>query len=83
LGREKDSAKQDWNPGKKLGDLPSRFNSVLAGHHEIQDDDVWSKVPRLTHGIFAVASLATDFPAQVAGEKSPETLANDRAVIGD
>ena len=83
LGREKDSAKQDWNPREKLADLTGRLNPVLAGHHEIQNDDVWSKLLRLTNGIFSVAGFATDFPSPVAAEESPETLANDRAVIGD
>jgi hypothetical protein len=83
LRREKDTAKQDWNLGEKRADLTGRLNSVLAGHHEIQDDDVWSKFPGLANGIFSVAGFATDFPSRVAAEESPETLANDRAVIGD
>jgi len=83
LGREKDTAKQDWDLGEKLGDLTGDLNPVLAGHHEIKDDDIWSQFLRLAKGITSVAGFATDFPAQVAAEESPQTLANDRAVIGD
>jgi hypothetical protein len=83
LRREKDTAKQDWNLGAKRADLTGHLDPVLAGHHEIQDDDIRSKFPGLANGIFSVAGFATDFPSRVAAEKSPETLANDRAVICD
>jgi len=80
---KEDSAKQDWNLWGELADLPGRLNPVLAGHHEIKHNNVWSEFPRPANGIFSVDGFSTDLPSPVAAQKPSKTVSNDRTVIGD
>jgi hypothetical protein len=78
-----DGAEQNWSLGRKLADLSGRIDSILAGHEEVKDDQVWIELPGLADGVFSVGGFATDFPVCVTTQESPETLANDRTVISD
>jgi len=76
-------AKQNWSLGRKLADLSGRIDSILAGHEEVKDDQVWIELLGLADGVFSVGGFATDFPVCVITQESREALANDRAVIGN
>jgi len=81
--RQTNRAKQNWSLGGKLSDLSGRVDSILAGHKEVKDDQVWIELLRLADGVLSVGGFATDFPVCVITKEPPYTLANDRAVISD
>jgi len=83
LWGQTDCAKQNWSSRGTFADLASRVDPILAGHEEIQNYKVRIQLLRLANGVVAVGRFTTDFPVRVIAQEPPETLANDRAVIGN
>ena len=83
LRSESDRAKQDGRTWGTLTDLAGSFDTVLAGHHEIKDDQVWSKLLRLVDRVLSVGGLTTYFPPGATAQESAEALPNHRAIVGN
>jgi hypothetical protein len=78
-----DGAEQNWSAGRLLANLSGCVDPILAGHQEVQNDEIGVEFFRFANGIVAVSRLATHFPVYVIAQEAPDALANDRAVIGD
>ena len=62
LWRQTNRAKQNGSSGRMLADFARCVDSILAGHQEVEDNQVGVKLVGFGNRLVAIGRFATNFP---------------------
>ena len=77
--------REDEDPGLRIvgENAPGRLDAVHVGHHEIHDDDVRIRLPRLADAALAVLRVADDREVGFRVDERGEAHAENGVVVDD